>query len=178
MSEPTPPVAVVIPVYNMARYLAPCLDSVLAQTIRTSASCRGRRLDGRVARDSCRVRARHANLTVIRQSNKGLAGARNTGIRAALGAPEHFDYVFFFDSDDLLKENTLSTCVSAALTHRCDLVTCGVQCFDKTATRPLRPFRRRPHHPSGSHPALFLAAVDRLRREPLCVQQPLRPPAS
>lgn len=140
MSEPTPPVAVVIPVYNMARYLAPCLDSVLAQTY---PNFRIFAVDDGSTDESPSIlgeyAARHANLTVIRQSNKGLAGARNTGIRAALEALEHFDYVFFFDSDDLLKENTLSACVNAALTHRCDLVTCGVQCFDKNGDTPAPP---------------------------------------
>lgn len=90
-----PTVSVVMPVYNVERYLAAAIDSVLAQTFTdlelilvddgstdgSSALC--------AAYTDPRVR-------VIRQANRGLPGARNTGIRAATGA-----YIAILDSDDL-----------------------------------------------------------------------------
>lgn len=91
----TPPkVSVVMPVYNVEAYVAEAVQSVLAQTYadfeliivddggqdRSIAICQGF--------DDPRIR-------IVHQTNRGLAGARNTGILAACG-----DYVGFLDSDD------------------------------------------------------------------------------
>jgi glycosyltransferase involved in cell wall biosynthesis len=89
-------VSVVIPVYNVERYLERCVQSVLRQTYKDleiilvddgSTDGSGELCDKIAERDS-RVR-------VIHQENQGLSGARNTGIHQATG-----EYVIFMDSDD------------------------------------------------------------------------------
>jgi len=79
-------VSVVIPVYNVERYLERCVQSVLRQTYKDleiilvddgSTDGSGELCDKIAERDS-RVR-------VIHQENQGLSGARNTGIHQATG---------------------------------------------------------------------------------------------
>jgi glycosyltransferase involved in cell wall biosynthesis len=90
-----PLVSVVIPLYNSAATVAATLESVLQQTYRN--------LEIIVVDDGstdegveiCR-RCRDPRLRIVQQRNRGLAGARNTGIRHARGA-----IVAFVDSDDL-----------------------------------------------------------------------------
>lgn len=89
-------VSVIVPVYQVERYLAACVDSILAQsyphfevilvddgsTDGSPAIC-----DAYAAQD--------ARVIVVHQRNGGLSDARNTGIRRASG-----DYVLFLDGDD------------------------------------------------------------------------------
>ncbi len=89
-------VSVIIPVYNVEKYLARCLDSVLAQTHHdleiicvNDGATDG---SGAILADSA---ARDVRIKVITQENRGLSGARNTGLDACSG-----EWVMFVDSDD------------------------------------------------------------------------------
>ncbi|WP_440249335.1 glycosyltransferase family 2 protein [Dialister succinatiphilus] len=88
--------SVIVPVYNVEKYIHRCVDSILKQSYRNlelilvddgSTDHSGRICDEYEKRDN-RVR-------VIHQKNTGLSGARNTGIRQSTG-----DFLFFVDSDD------------------------------------------------------------------------------
>lgn len=120
-----PNVTVVIPVYNVERYLKKCVDSVLAQTFTDyeiilvddgSTDNSGILCDEYAASHPC--------ISVIHQQNKGLGGARNTGIAAAKG-----DYLLFLDSDDSLHPEALEICWGKAKQYDCDMVL-----FDLIAT--------------------------------------------
>ena len=91
-----PKVSVVIPVYNVDRFLAQCLDSVVAQTLSDiEIICVN---DGSTDRSSSILNEyaqRDTRIVIVDQANQGLAGARNTGLDAATG-----QYVLFLDSDD------------------------------------------------------------------------------
>lgn len=98
-SLPAPLLSVVVPVHQVERYLAACLDSVLAEAGEqveviavddASPDSSGALLDGYARRDA-RVRVVHL------ATNVGLGRARNVGLDRARG-----DYVWFVDSDDLL----------------------------------------------------------------------------
>lgn len=96
-------VSVVITTYNEnPRYLAEAIESVLAQTVPAGEIIVVD--DGSSTRDPAPVLARYPQLTVIRQSNRGLAGARNAGWRAARG-----EYIVFLDSDDRLTPEALAS---------------------------------------------------------------------
>ena len=100
-------VSVVVPAFNVSATLAETLRSIFAQTYKrievivvddgssddTVAIAEGFEFDGR--------------LRIIRQPNRGLAGARNTGIAASLG-----EYVAFCDADDLWEPNKLEAHVA------------------------------------------------------------------
>ena len=99
-----PNVSVIVPVYNSARFLSGCVDSILSQTYTDfelilvddgSADESGEICDRYAAAD-CRV-------VVIHQKNKGAAAARNTGLDNARGR-----YVSFVDSDDAVSPVFLS----------------------------------------------------------------------
>jgi glycosyltransferase involved in cell wall biosynthesis len=89
-----PKVSVVIPMYNAAAYLQECLDSVLAQTFRDfEVICVD---DG--SPDNCAeivLACNDERVILVQQQNRGLAGARNTGVCCSVG-----EYVAFLDSDD------------------------------------------------------------------------------
>ncbi len=96
-----PTVSVVIPMYNAAPYLRACIESVLKQTykdieiIAVDDGSPDECADIIETYDDSRIR-------LVRQANRGLAGARNTGIRNARGR-----YVAFLDSDDIWHPNKL-----------------------------------------------------------------------
>jgi glycosyltransferase involved in cell wall biosynthesis len=88
-------VSVVIPVYNVEKYIAATVQSVLNQTYADFELLIVD--DGSPDRSSeiCQ-QFNDPRITIIRQANRGLAGARNTGIRRASG-----QYIAFLDGDDL-----------------------------------------------------------------------------
>jgi glycosyltransferase involved in cell wall biosynthesis len=96
-------ISVVLPVYNVANYLRKCLDSLVNQTFEDfevicvndgSTDLSLGILEGYALSDS--------RFKIISQENKGLSGARNTGIQHVKGK-----YVLFVDSDDWLEEKAL-----------------------------------------------------------------------
>ncbi|MEM5518040.1 glycosyltransferase family 2 protein [Henriciella sp. AS95] len=91
----TPTVSVVMPVYNTADYVEAAIDSVLAQTFEDFELLV---IDDDGSDESitlCRAYT-DPRVRIISQKNRGLAGARNTGIHHAEG-----DIIAFLDSDDL-----------------------------------------------------------------------------
>ena len=93
------PVTVVIPTYQHARFLGEAIDSVLAQSARPAEVIVVD--DGSTDRPE-EVVARYPAVRLIRQANRGLAAARNTGWRAAAN-----EFVLFLDADDTLRRNAL-----------------------------------------------------------------------
>ena len=88
-------VSIIIPLYNTERYVQLALESALAQTyknIEVIVIDDGSTDDGV---NICR-RIRDERIRIIQQENRGLSGARNTGIRHAKG-----EFVAFLDADDL-----------------------------------------------------------------------------
>lgn len=113
-----PCISVIIPVYNVEKYLAKCIDSVLSQTfldieiilVNDGSSDKS----AFICDEYCK---KYPFISVIHQENKGLGGARNTGIENAKGK-----YLFFLDSDDYLSKNALECCYSMAQQYDCDMV--------------------------------------------------------
>lgn len=97
--------SIVIPVYNVADYLQGCVDSVLANDC---TDCEillvdDGSTDGKSGALCDKIAEQHPGLVrVIHQENRGLGGARNTGIEEAKG-----EYLFFVDSDDTIDPDSL-----------------------------------------------------------------------
>jgi glycosyltransferase involved in cell wall biosynthesis len=103
-------VSVIIPNYNHAHFLDDALHSVLSQDYRNFEIIV---VDDGSTDDSLGVLAKYGTtIRLIRQENKGLSGARNTGIRTAKGV-----YYCFLDADDYWLPNFLSTVVSFLDNH-------------------------------------------------------------
>ena len=102
----TPLISVIIPVYNVEKYLRRCLDSVIAQTYQNlEIIC----VDDGSIDDSGKIcdqyAVRDARIKVIHQENQGLSAARNRGLDAAEG-----EYIAFVDSDDYILEDMYKRC--------------------------------------------------------------------
>ena len=116
VSRPT--VSVVVPIYNVERYLRVCVDSLLRQTLPnmeiilvddgSSDSC------GRIADEFA---SRFDYVRTVHQQNKGLGPARNTGIEHALG-----EYVGFVDSDDWVEPDMFDGLYETAKRSHADIV--------------------------------------------------------
>lgn len=91
----TPIVSVIMPVYNTAKYVEAAIDSVLAQTFEAFELLIVDDAGSDQSVDLCRAYD-DPRIRIISQVNRGLAGARNTGIRNARG-----QFIALLDSDDL-----------------------------------------------------------------------------
>lgn len=99
-----PSLSIIIPVYNVEKYLRKCLDSVLAdnQFAGQVICVNDGSTDGSLAILE-QYASKYPNIEVHSQSNAGLSVARNTGFDKATG-----DYVFFVDSDDWILPKTIT----------------------------------------------------------------------
>ena len=125
-------ISIVIPVYNVEKYLARCLDSVYGQE--TEIPYEVVIVDDGATDGSGAIcdayAAEHPQITVvIHQENAGLGGARNTGIHAAQGK-----YIFFVDSDDTIRPDAVEKLCDATRRHNADMVIYPVRsvCEDGT----------------------------------------------
>lgn len=97
--------SLIVPVYNVEKYLGRCLDSILSQDyVDYEIICVN---DG--STDSSlgilnEYAARYTRIKVVCQENQGLGAARNTGLKYVTG-----DFVWFIDSDDWIEECALSS---------------------------------------------------------------------
>lgn len=100
-------VSIVVPVYNVEKYLEKCLNSIINQTYKNleiiciDDGSPDRSIDilNKFAKKDNRIR-------IISQQNKGLSGARNSGIDNAKGK-----YIVFVDSDDWLELKLVEKCI-------------------------------------------------------------------
>lgn len=135
--DSAPKVTIVIPVYNVEKFLADCLRSARAQrwpNLELIAVNDGA-TDGSAAILSS-FAANTPELRVVTQHNQGLGAARNAGIDAI----EDTDYLMFLDSDDLLPAGAVARFVHQAQSSGSPLVVgktvCfyGARYFDRTST--------------------------------------------
>lgn len=119
----SPSVTVIVPVYNVARFLSECLDSLLLQTFRDFEIVAVN--DGSTD-DSGDLLARYAAeypgvVRVFSKPNGGLGDARNVGIERARG-----EYLSFVDADDTVEPTFLAELFARAAATDADLVLCGI----------------------------------------------------
>ena len=97
-------ISVVVPVYNVEEYIAKCIDSLLVNGYDKMELILVDDGTEDSSGDICEEYAkRYPDLIqVIHQENKGLGGARNTGMAAATG-----EYILFIDSDDFVERGTV-----------------------------------------------------------------------
>ena len=95
--------SVIIPVYNVEKYLTVCIDSLMSQgDLRMEiilVNDGSTDLSGEIADEYAKKEGR---IKVIHQENGGASAARNTGLDIASG-----EYIAFLDSDDWIKEKSL-----------------------------------------------------------------------
>ena len=112
--------SIIVPVYNVEKYIRPCIESIFKQGIGNN------HFELIIVNDGTKDRSmeliadiirQHDNIIIINQENQGLSMARNNGIAIAKG-----EYILMIDSDDLLIEDSLPPILEKALETKADLV--------------------------------------------------------
>ena len=123
-----PLLSIIVPVYDVERYLPKCIDSILAQTFTDFELI----LVDDGSPDSCpalcdAAAAKDARIRVIHQKNGGLSAARNAGLDAARGA-----WIGFVDSDDYIAPEMYEAMYHAVQSTGADLALCDYVKVDET----------------------------------------------
>lgn len=117
-------ITVVVPIYNVEKYLAKCIDSLVNQTL-ASEKFEILLIDDCSPDQSVAIAKEYLkkakNVRLLRNNpNRGLGMTRNRGIKEARG-----EYVFFIDSDDYLESTALEAMLDAAKKGNYDIVSTG-----------------------------------------------------
>ena len=107
--------SIIVPVYNVEKYIVKCISSLLCQDTNDYELII---VNDGTKDKSIELIEEHFNddkIKIVNQENKGLSGARNTGLEYAKG-----EYVWFFDSDDWLDKNVLDNIIVSLV--NCDIL--------------------------------------------------------
>ncbi len=110
--------SIIIPVYNVEKYISECLDSILSQIVsNVEIIC----IEDGSTDNSIKIlneyKDRYPSIHIVKhESNRGLSAARNTGLQYAKG-----EYVWFVDSDDYIKSDAIKNVLSC-LEEKYDLI--------------------------------------------------------
>ncbi|MDD5020557.1 MAG: glycosyltransferase [Endomicrobiaceae bacterium] len=114
-------ISVVIPVYNVEKYLKQCLDSVISQTF-TDFECIC--VNDGSTDNSLSILQEYATkdkrFKIFSKENRGISDTRNAGIELSIG-----EYITFIDSDDWVENNFLERLYSVAISESADIVSCN-----------------------------------------------------
>ncbi|MDD7885827.1 glycosyltransferase family 2 protein [Flavivirga sp. 57AJ16] len=115
--------SIIIPMYNVAQYLDKCVKSIIAQNLKPGT------FEVIMINDdspdnsleiATNLSKQYNFISIISQKNKGLGGARNTGIQNAKG-----DYIIFLDADDWLISNSVENIIKISDKHKLDILEFG-----------------------------------------------------
>ena len=119
-------ISIIVPVYNAAKYLDKCINSIICQThqnwelilVNDGSKDESEKIIGRYTEKDSRIK-------LFSKENGGVSRARNLGIENASG-----EYLFFLDSDDWLSEDACEILLKNMLENKADCVICG---FNQTS---------------------------------------------
>ncbi len=134
--------SIIIPVYNVERYLPVCLESIVQQHL---SGFEVIMVDDGSTDDSARIcdefAEQHSQFRVIHESNSGVAAARNRGIEEAKG-----EYILFLDSDDFLVPDAIKPLLELARGYDLDVLGFGYRVVpENVASAPLAGTERPQH---------------------------------
>lgn len=120
-------ISVIVPIYNVEKYLRQCLDSLLAQTYQNIEVIMVD--DG--SPDNCgaicdEYSEKYSNFIAVHKENAGLGMARNTGLENA-----HGQYVIFVDSDDYISDSLIEELYKKLKLYQVDVCISGFKCTVK-----------------------------------------------
>lgn len=114
-----PKVSIIIPIYNVEKFLSECLDSCINQTLKDiEILCVNDKSPDNCSKILEEYSKKEVRIKVFNhEKNLGLASARNTGLKNATG-----EFVIFLDSDDLLTLDACENMYNNAVSNNSDLV--------------------------------------------------------
>jgi glycosyltransferase involved in cell wall biosynthesis len=124
-----PQISVIIPIYNVEKYITECLDSIVGQTLRDIEIIL---VDDCGADDSMKIAAQYTEKderikTIMREKNGVLSAARNTGIRNSF-AP----LIMLLDSDDFYMPTMCEKMLNSIKKSKADIAACGTNLIYET----------------------------------------------
>jgi len=124
--------SIIIPVYNVEKYLHNCLESIFDQNIPLDAYEVIIVNDG--SPDASKeiiedFQKKYLNIIYIEQENKGVSAARNIGLDSATGT-----YITFVDPDDAVYKNTFKSIVARVETYDLDVLYLNIEAYDEAGT--------------------------------------------
>lgn len=125
MSKNQIELSIIVPVYNVEKYVKECLQSLVNQTLDKDSYEIIIVNDGSKDKslEICKeFEEKYDYIKLISQENKGLGAARNLGIKNSSGM-----YIGFVDSDDYVKEDMFEKLLNCAKKDDVDMVICNVQ---------------------------------------------------
>ena len=121
-------ISIIIPMYNVEKYIEKCVYSAFNQGLKES-EFEIIAVDDESPDNSLNLvkdlAKEYSNIVIISQKNKGLGGARNTGITKAKG-----EYILFLDADDYIIKNSLNKILLVANNNSLDILEFGAQGVD------------------------------------------------
>ncbi len=114
--------SIIVPVYNVEKYVKRCLDSIFNQTYKDFEVIVVN--DGSTDK-SMDIVKKYKDVKIINEENRGLSHARNNGVKNARG-----DYILFVDSDDYINKDLLKE-LNKSLNNNPDVVRFQVQSVDE-----------------------------------------------
>lgn len=94
--------SIIIPIYNVEKYLEKCLNSILNQSYKNFEIIAINDGSKDSSKEILNKYKNNENIKIINQENKGLSAARNEGLKHVTG-----DYILFVDSDDFIEKDLL-----------------------------------------------------------------------
>ena len=158
-SEHNPKVSVIVPIYNTAKYLPACLDSILGQTYQNLEIIL---IDDGSTDNSSDIAEDYAlkdsRITVVHQKNRGQSSARNLGLKFVTG-----EFISFVDADDEVQPTFIESLLTA-FTDDTSLSVCGIH-YKRLKNHSsenvyLSPLRSRKPNESQKAYILYLLATD------------------
>jgi glycosyltransferase involved in cell wall biosynthesis len=124
-------ISVIVPIFNVEKYVAKCIDSILEQTYQNLEII----LVDDGSTDSCpticdRYKENNERIKVIHKKNGGLSSARNAGLAVAEGS-----LIAFVDSDDYIEAELLERLRDALVLHNADMAVCNFRYVDEQGKR-------------------------------------------
>lgn len=120
-------ISIIVPVYNVESFIKDCMESLQKQTDRNFEVIVIDDESSDKSIDIVRSYSQHLpSLRILRQVNRGLGGARNTGINLAEG-----DFITFVDSDDVVEPNYIELLRKIQKESDADIVSGGFRKIDE-----------------------------------------------
>jgi glycosyltransferase involved in cell wall biosynthesis len=144
--------SIILPVYNVEKYITKCIDSLLNQDLKITdyeiivVSDGSKDKSEEIVKSYCDI---YNNIHLYIQKNCGVGSARNNGLKRAKG-----NYVYFLDPDDFLAPNVLAKLVSTSIENKLDVMT-----FDYTYFKDAKSEYNLYHHSNQNNELISLSKI-------------------
>ena len=123
-------VSIIVPIYNVEKYLEKCVCSILNQDYNNLEVTLVNDGSTDKSLEICeRLQKKDNRIKIINQKNLGVSAARNNGFYYSKG-----DYICFIDSDDIIEIDMVSTLVKLLQENECEVANCNIHIIEKDKT--------------------------------------------